>query len=118
MNRMMDAELPHLAHRIAAAIRHGNIERLENHLDSAARAASEAPVLTAEAEERLDLLGAVAGDLKRALRRSRCNPVAVRMEWGANLGLLEHLEQSAYFNNARISTSSLRMSAKASGAGA
>ncbi len=92
------------------------MESLEDHLDSAARAATTTPALTAEAAERLDLLGAVAVDLQRALRRSRSNPVAVRTEWGANLGLLEHIEQSSYFNSSRISTSSLRMAAKASGA--
>jgi hypothetical protein len=114
MNPMPETDLPHLAHRIAAAIRLGNMERLENHLESAARAAQEqAP--TPDAAERLDLLGAVAFDLRRSLRRSRCNPVAARSEWTANLGLLEHLEHSSYFKSSRISSSSLRMSAKASG---
>jgi hypothetical protein len=114
MNPTPDTDLPHLAHRIAAAIRLGNMERLENHLESAARAA-QAQALTPEAAERLDLLGAVAVDLRRSLRRSRCNPVAARSEWTANLGLLEHLEHSSHFKSSRISTSSLRMSAKASG---
>ena len=114
MNPTLDTDLPHLAHRIVAAIRLGNMERLENHLESATRAA-EAQALTPEAAERLDLLEAVAGDLRRTLRRSRCNPVAARSEWSANLGLLEHLEHSSYFRSSRIAASSLRMSAKASG---
>ncbi len=111
------SDLPRLAHRIATAIRVGNVDSLRTDLETAACAADNCSGWPAETAERLELLGAVASDLRRSIKRDGAPSFGA--EWKANLELLEHLEREApaYGSSSNMAASSRLISAKMSAGG-